>query len=109
MLLAWAALTGIGTEPYDNEGCRVALVATMAFVVTALALAIGISARRTARTRSVVEERAAAERERAEAAEERADHAQRESERRARSALDAGASSRGRRAPRGAQRARSAR
>ena len=83
LLLAWAALTVIGTEPYDNEGYRVALVSTMAVVVVALALALGLAARRAARGRTTAEQRVAAERERAQEAEERAEHAQQESEQRA--------------------------
>jgi diguanylate cyclase (GGDEF)-like protein len=67
-LLAWAALTVIGTEPFDNESSRVPLICTMALVLAGLTYALWqtlrhgasrVSAEREAReAREQAEERA---------------------------------------------------
>ncbi len=77
-LLAWAALTVIGTEPWDNEGPRAALVCALAVGLLALGLLWARALRaaaghRSAAERAVAEARAEAgrEQERAAAAEAR--------------------------------------
>ncbi len=63
VLLAWAALTIIGTEPFDNEGPRVALVAALALALIGLALALTRALRRAAAIRAAAEREAAQARE----------------------------------------------
>ena len=94
LLLAWAALTVIGVEPFDNEGPRVALVCVLAVALAGLAAVLArtlrrVGAARAAAEREAAEARAEAAREReaaqqeharADAARADADKAQRESD-----------------------------
>ncbi len=78
VLLAWAALTVIGTEPFDNEGWRVALISalTLALLLGALAFVKALrdgAARRSAAEREAREAREAEERARAETEQARAE------------------------------------
>jgi diguanylate cyclase (GGDEF)-like protein len=87
-LLAWAALTVIGTEPFDNEASRVPLICTTSIVLVGLAYALW-------RTLRHGHSRAAAEREAREGHEEaeerarRAEHKATEDARRAERAVAA--------------------
>jgi len=80
-LLAWAALTVIGVEPFDNEGWQVALVSALALALVALAATFAVALRhgaagRAADAREAAEALAEADREREQAAAAQASEAQ---------------------------------
>ncbi len=89
--MAWAALTVVGTEPFDNEGPRVALVCALVLAAAALAAALGTLLRRLTSHRGAVgeaQERARRAEDAAAEAREREEHARHEGERREREAED---------------------
>lgn len=90
-LLAWAALTVVGTEPFDNEGPRVALVCVLVTAAAALAATLVTLGRGAAGLRGAAdaaEERARQAEERAAEAREREERARHEAGRRDREADD---------------------
>jgi type VI protein secretion system component VasK len=76
-LLAWAALTVVGVEPFDNEGPRVALIGALSLAALALAAGLARLLRRDAAARAEAARREEAVRREAAEAGEEADRAER--------------------------------